>query len=128
MSSVLSAQLKKQAYKVWWWQLSGVLLVSLLSLFWGIQASWSVWVGGLIQLIPGWVLIQFGFRHAGARAAKKIVQNFFFGEFLKIGLTLLLFVVVFKFISVSIGFLFLGFGVALLMFWLAPVLIKRKTN
>jgi ATP synthase protein I len=128
MSSVLSAQIKKQAYKIWYLQLSSVFVISLLSLFWGWQAAGSVMVGGLVQLIPAWVLIQFGFRHSGARAAKKIVQGFFFGEFLKIFLTILLFVMVFKFIPVSIGFLFIGFGASLLMFWIAPVLVKRKTT
>ncbi len=126
MSSVLSAQLKSQAYKIWYLQLLGVLAVSALSFIWGWQSAYSALVGGLVQLIPAWVLIQFGFRHAGARAAKKIVQNFFFGEFLKIFLTIILFVIVFKFIPVSIGFLFIGFGASLLMFWIAPVLVKRK--
>ena len=121
MSNALSRQLKSTAYKIWAFQLIGVLAVAAVSLFWGSKSAVSVVLGGVVHLITALFLIHFGFSHSGARAAKKIVQNFFFGEFLKIIFTVALFVLVFKFLPVSIGFLFIGFGVALAMFWVGSM-------
>jgi len=77
-------------------------------------------IGGLINSIP---ILLFGgifFKTSGARAAKKALNDFYLAEFVKLLTTILLFILVFKWVQVQPLSLFLGFifaQVALLIFY-----------
>ena len=79
--------------------ISLVLLCSLLSYFiWGLDYAKSILAAGLVTIIPNIVFALKAFKYAGAKSSKLVVESFFSGVKLKMVLTALLFVLVFKFL------------------------------
>ena len=70
-------------------------------LIWDIDSAKSALLGGLIGILPNIVFALKAFRYAGAREAKKVVESFFSGIKIKMGLTALLFSLVFKFLVIE---------------------------
>lgn len=91
-------------------QLVGCLLLSVLGLFVGKIAAWSVLAGGLICVIPNAYFAWRAFRYRGARAAREILRSFYQGEAVKFVLTAVLFALVFVWLKpLSPLALFVGF-------------------
>lgn len=110
-------------------QLSTSVLMALIALVVSGQvAFWSAMLGGLVCLMPNIYFARLLFRHAGARAAKKIVNSFYQGEALKLLLTIVLFILVFKLVKVIPWLFFAAFIVAQMVFWFVPLIsnIKQK--
>lgn len=127
MTDALAVAGRKKAYQLVVTQATLVAsVVMMVFLVWGVRPGYSALLGGLIAVLPHWVFARLAFAHAGARAARQVVNGFYKGEAAKIGLTILLFVVVLKWVPVVTGALFATYGVALLAQWLAPVLNQRN--
>jgi ATP synthase protein I len=76
-----------------------VLVSSLLTYFiWGLSYAQSAFIGGLIAVIPNILFAYKAFKYAGAKSSKKVVESFFSGVKLKMGLTALLLALAFKFL------------------------------
>ncbi|MGL4734149.1 MAG: ATP synthase subunit I [Enterovibrio sp.] len=106
-------------------QLGVVVTISMLmsffvSLEWGIAA----FVGGAIYLVANGVFFFCAFLFSGARAAKKVVASFFFGEILKIVLIASLFALTFRYTKVEIFPLTLTFLLTLTGNLFAPVCLS----
>jgi F0F1-type ATP synthase assembly protein I len=56
-------------------------------------------------------------------AAKQIIRGMYRAEMIKLLLTGVLFMVVFTYLPVKVGFLFVGFVLAQLTVWFAPLII-----
>ena len=89
----------------------------------GAHEAVSAFLGGLVAILPAVSFAKLHFRHRGAGAARKIVNDFYLGEGVKIVVASLLFVFVFWYYRVSPIVFFLtysvmvmGFGFLLLMF------------
>ncbi|WP_341502566.1 ATP synthase subunit I [Gallaecimonas sp. GXIMD4217] len=127
MSDKLARPGRQVAYKLVAVQAAVVLIASCISAaVWGVQAGYSALLGGLICVLPNFVFARLAFAKAGARAAQQVVHGFYKGEALKIGLTVLLFVIVLLWVPVAMGALFATYGIGVMAQWFAPVLIQRK--
>lgn len=87
----------------------------------------SAFLGGFVAILPALIFAKLLFRYRGARAAKKIVNNFYLGEGFKISFAIFLFALVFRFYHVSAIVFFItysgmtmSFGFLLLIFGRAP--------
>ena len=93
-------------------------------LYWDVIHAQSAFCGGFISIIPNAVFAYKAFKYAGASSSKKVMESFFMGEKLKLGLTALLFALSFKFLPVAPVPLFGTFFVVMMMSLLTPVLFK----
>lgn len=87
--------------------------------------AYSALLGGLVCVIPGLVFAINVFKYRGAHAAKKIIARMYWGEALKISLTFVLFAVVFIYIPISAFPFFMTFAATQLLYWLAPLILKK---
>lgn len=104
-----------------------VVVCMTLSVFiiWDEHFAKSALIGGLIGIIPNIVFALKAFRYAGARKAKKVVESFFSGIKIKIGLTAILFSLVFKFLVIEPLPLFGMFCLVMVMPLLQPIINKE---
>ena len=123
-SNTLEKRGKIVAFKVIFAQLSVTLLVSVIALFVEMQVGFSVFVGGMVGVIPNSYFALKAFSVAGARQAQQVVKSFYLGEAIKLILTILLFILAFKFLSVNPKALFLGYALTLVVNWLAIGFLK----
>ena len=110
-------------------QLSMTMLIATIAmLFWSATAAKSALLGGLVNIVPTTYFATKLFQYQGARAARQIVNSFYKGEAMKIALTVLLFIVVFKFFNI-IPLVFLSVYIAIQMvFWFAPLIFSIEHN
>jgi len=94
-------------------------------LIWDIDSAKSALLGGLIGILPNIVFALKAFRYAGAREAKKVVESFFSGIKIKMGLTALLFSLVFKFLVIQPLPLFGMFCLVMVMPLLQPIINRE---
>jgi ATP synthase protein I len=87
------------------------------------QAAYSVLWGGMICVLANLYFARKLFASTGALAANKILQAFYWGEAVKLTLTLFLFFIGFKFGSVIPLMLLMGYIVAQISFWLASLML-----
>ncbi len=125
-TQTLAKQGKILALKVVLLQIIVVLVATVLAFYWKEVASFSIWVGGVICILPNSYFAFKAFKYAGARQAHQIVVNIYAGEAVKILLTVVLFVVAFKILSVLPGPLFLGYALALVFNWLALFIFRKS--
>ncbi len=95
-------------------------------LLWGLSHAYSVLAGGAVAIIPNLVFAYKAFQYGGARAAKKVMESFFSGVKLKLGLTAFLFALAFKFLVILPLPFFTGFCLVVVMPLLTPILLKFK--
>jgi len=101
------------------------ILITVIVFFnWGLNAAQSALCGGFISIIPNFVFAYKAFKYAGASSSKKVMESFFMGEKLKLGLTALLFALVFKFLPIAPVPLFVTFFIVMTMSLLTPILFK----
>lgn len=108
-------------------QLLFVLLISgLCAVFYGTQAAKSALLGGMVYLIPNALFAIKLFKYQGARAAKQIVNSFYKGEAIKIGLSMLLFTAVFIWVKIIPLAFFSAYILVLMTHWFAPLILVNK--
>jgi ATP synthase protein I len=120
--------LRRVAYGV---VLAQVVITALLAAIcyfpWGPQAALSVVIGGGIGVAASLALARMVFRK-GARALADLVRAFYVGEAAKIGVTIILFVVVFATMKERLvpGALFGGFAATFVAHWaILPRAMRR---
>ena len=103
---------------------------ALAAVFWGwlgVVAGYSVFIGGLICVLPNAYLGLRMLAVDAGREPERAMRAVWIGELGKLGLTAVLFGVVFATIRpLRVGLLFAGFITAQLMVWLALVAGYRK--
>lgn len=92
--------------------------------YWGFSYALSALVGGTISIIPNIVFAYKAFKYAGASSSKKVMESFYGGEKIKLGLTALLFALAFKFLVIIPVPFFITFFIAMIVSLLTPVLFK----
>jgi ATP synthase protein I len=97
-------------------------------LIYGLHEALSAWLGGMVAFIPFIIFAKKAFQYQGARAAKKIVKNFYIGEFLKIISSILLFILVFWWYKVAALVFFLTYIAVIVTHWFAPLFINNEQN
>lgn len=115
------------AKRLFLWQIMVTGLVSAVAwLLSDVQAAYSALLGGLVCVIPGQVFAYCLLKYSGAQATKHIVRGLYGGEAAKIGLSILLFALVFWTIKISALAFFITFILVQLVNWFAPLLLRDE--
>lgn len=88
-------------------------------LFAGSNAALSAAIGGGISTIASLALVGFAFRHDPQADARTVARAFYVGEAAKLGVTIVLFVIVLKFVKVTPGALFGAYVATFFVYWIA---------
>jgi ATP synthase protein I len=111
--------LRRQAYRLVFLPILVALLIGLaLLLLVGKPAGHSVMLGALVWGIPNSFVAYRLFANVSAHAANQWINSLFFAEAVKLLLTVVLFVLIIKLFTLSLGYFFVGFCVSQLLFWL----------
>ncbi len=115
----LQQRIQQQAFAVVNWQILGVILLALITLpISGVTAGLSVLAGGLAYCIPNWLFVWRVFRYSGAHQMNAFMAAFFLGEMIKLFLSAILFLLVVKYLPVSLLSTLVGFAGAIVLFWI----------
>ncbi|BDM66196.1 ATP synthase subunit I [Shewanella sp. NFH-SH190041] len=93
---------------------------------WGVQFGWSAFAGAVIAVLPNFVFATLAFSHSGASSAGKVLKAFYWGEAVKLLLTIVLFSLVFIYMEVAFMPLFVCYSLALIVHWAAPLYFKQS--
>ncbi len=111
--------IQSEAYRIVLLQLVGVFILSILALILaGKKSGFSVFAGGMAYGLPNLVFVWLVFRYVGAQQMNKFVTAFFFGEMLKLALSAVLFLVIVKYLPVSLSSELFGYVGAIISFWI----------
>ncbi len=127
MSKILARRGRWSAYKLVLMQaaMAGGASVFFFAM-WGVQSGLSALAGGAIAVLPNFVFATLAFSHTGASSAGKVMKTFYWGEAVKLLLTIAMFSLVF--INWKVGFmpLFVCYTLALTVHWTAPLFFKQS--
>lgn len=127
MSEILASRGRYSAYKLVLFQTVIAGLFSFLFfIIWGVQSGVSALAGTIIAVLPNFVFATLAFSHAGASNSAKVIKSFYWGEAMKLLLTVVLFSLVFNSINIAFMPLFICYLLALLVHWTAPLYFKQK--
>jgi len=115
----LKKLIQNQAYAIVLWQLGVSCLLALFALFLGGRTiGFSVLMGSMAYCLPNLLFVWRVFRYSSAHEMAKFMAAFFMGEMLKLILSAILFLVIVKYLPVSLLSVLVGFIVAILAFWI----------
>ena len=102
-----------------------IILVSvILFLFNQINFGYSFFIGGIAWILPNLYFAHKVFIEMRPQQSRQIVRNFYLGEFSKIVLTGIIFIVSVKLLPLSIVSFLTGFIFAQIVFWLIASNVK----
>lgn len=104
-------------------QIVGIVVATMICLWLrGLFFAKSVCLGGFLCFIPQWVFARLWLAYYKASAAPKLVVMFYIGEVIKLLLTGFLFIGMYKYITLDVIGCLVGFVVAQVAFWIAPLI------
>jgi ATP synthase protein I len=114
----LQKLVQNQAYRIVFLQLAGVIVLASLALILnGTQSGLSVLLGGLAYVVSNLLFVWGVFRFVGAQQMNLFVAAFFLGEAVKLVLSAILFLVIVKYLPVSLLSVLIGYIGAIVLFW-----------
>ena len=127
MSKILARRGRWSAYKLVLMQaaVAGGTSVFFFAL-WGVQYGLSALAGGAIAVLPNFVFATLAFSHTGASSSAKVVKDFYWGEAVKLLLTIAMFSIAFIKLKVVYMPLFVCYTLALVVHWTAPLYFKQS--
>ncbi|UXM82547.1 ATP synthase subunit I [Shewanella seohaensis] len=127
MSKVLARRGRWSAYKLVLMQAAVAGGVSIVFFaVWGAQYGYSALAGGAIAVLPNFVFATLAFSHTGASSAGKVMKTFYWGEAVKLLLTIAMFSLVFINLQVAFLPLFVCYMLTLIVHWTAPLYFKQS--
>lgn len=115
----LKSLIQHEAYRLVFWQMGGVVVLSLVFLvFTDLMNAFSVLAGGMAYGLPNLIFVWRVFRYAGAQQMTQFLAAFFAGETIKLILSAVLFLVIVKYLPVSLLSTLIGFVGAIVSFWI----------
>lgn len=127
MSKVLARRGRWSAYKLVMMQAAMAGGVSIVFFaVWGAQFGLSALAGGAIAVLPNFVFATLAFSHTGASSAGKVMKTFYWGEAVKLLLTIAMFSLVFINLKVVFMPLFVCYVATLFVHWTAPLYFKQS--
>tara|TARA_B100000700_G_scaffold243539_1_gene271476 strand:- start:3 stop:389 length:387 start_codon:yes stop_codon:yes gene_type:complete len=91
------------------------------------DAATAAFMGSLSAIIPNALFGWIAFRYAGARANQQVVKSFFVGEGVKLILTAVMLSLVLLLTDSNALWLLVGFILAVVAQWIAPILFLKST-
>lgn len=111
--------IQNEAYRIVFLQLAGVLVLSILaSITSSISSGYSVFAGGMAYGLPNLFFVWRVFRYAGAQQMTQFMAAFMLGEAIKLILSGILFLLIVKYLPVSLLSVLIGFIGAIVSFWI----------
>jgi len=111
-----------EAYRLVIGQLLGVVILAVLALLIrGMTSSLSVLAGGLAYGLANLVFVWRVFRYASANQMPQFMLAFFMGEMFKLIFSAILFVMIVKWLPVSLLSVLVGFVGAIVSFWIVCI-------
>lgn len=120
--------IRKQANKLIFLQISIVVVLAIL--WWGfkdIKYSYSALLGGMACIFPSWYFIHKFFKNR-QRSPQTILKDFYVGEMLKLFLSVVLLVLIVKYIPVHLLAVITGYIAACLAVWGMPFLLIKQNS
>lgn len=115
----LQNRVQSEAYKIVLLQLASVLILACFAfLFGGKVVGFSVLAGGLAYALPNLIFVWRVFRFVGAQQMTQFVLAFFIGEMMKMFISAILFLIIVKYLPVSLLSELIGFIGAIVSFWI----------
>jgi ATP synthase protein I len=105
-----------------------IIFSSIVWIHWGLRSAVSIFVGGMICVLPNIYLYMRVFSYFGAQQAQKIANAFYWGEMIKLVMTAGLFTGAFFLPYLIPLWLFIGYILAQFGFWLGPILMGFWKN
>ncbi len=130
----LQKKIQYQAFRIVYWQMAGVLVFALLALsIRGLMSGFAVLAGGVAYGLPTFLFAWLIFRFVGAQQVAQFMTAFFLGEMIKLILAAMLFIVIVKYLPVSLLSVLIGFIGAIVSFWVAcmwlfSIEVKRTSS
>jgi len=119
MATSLRKLIQHEAYHLVVLQLFGVILLAVIALLIkGKISGFSVFAGGMAYGLPNLVFVWRVFRYSGAQQMTQFMVAFFIGEMVKLFLSAILFIVIVKYLPVSLLSVLVGFIGAIISFWI----------
>lgn len=114
--------IQRQAFAIVFWQLICVIALTLIAfILFNSIIAFSVLAGGLSYGIGNLIFVWRVFRYAGAQEMNQFAFAFMAGEALKLILSAILFLVIVKYLPVSLLSVLIGFIGAIVSFWLVCI-------
>lgn len=118
----LKTMVQQEAYRIVLLQLTGVAAISLLSLILaGKTSGFSALLGGLAYGLPNLVFVWRVFKFSGASQMVQFMAAFFIGEMLKLALSAILFLLIVKYLPISLLSVLVGYIAGIVSFWIASL-------
>jgi ATP synthase protein I len=126
VQQTLSPQPLKIAYQLVALQGVFVIIVAILAYRWGIQAAYSVFLGGVVLILPNiWFAHRFIHRWR-TRSIKQLASGLYLGELIKLLICGFLSAIFVKLVALDYRAFLLGLVSAQILYWiLAPVMMYR---
>lgn len=116
--TIVQKKLQREALKLVFWQLIITMVLSLvIMLIAGLNKGLSTLLGGSSYVLPNVIFAWRVFSYTGPRLSDRFMINFLLGEFTKLILSAILFILIVKYLSVNMIFVMLGYAIAIFSFW-----------
>lgn len=127
MSKVLVRRGRRSAYKL---VLIQAAVVGILSIFffvvWGAQSGLSASAGSITVVLPNFVFATLAFSYMGASSSAKVMQTFYWGEAVKLLLTIVLFSLAFGLFKVEFWPFFICYALGVIVPLKASLYFKQN--
>ncbi len=111
-----------------WFRLQLIIITAAVLLFWffqGIDFAKAVILGALVCMLPNVLFARWWFLRFKASDPSRLLKYFYLGEIGKLCLIGILFLLVLKFLTLNVLGCLVGFIIAQLAFWVAPLVLKH---
>ncbi len=116
--TTVQKSLQRQALKLVFWQLIITMALSLvILLIEGLQKGLSTLLGGSAYILPNFIFAWRIFSHSGPGFSERFMVQFLLGEFTKLILSAVLFILIVKYLPINVVFALAGFTIAIFSFW-----------
>lgn len=128
-SQALNKLVQNEAYRIVFLQLTGVIVLAFLALLLnGTTSGFSVLLGGLAYGLANLLFVWRVFRYSRAAQMTQFVLAFFLGEMLKLVLSAVLFLMIVKYLPVSLLSVLVGYIGAIVSFWIVCFSLFTKNG
>jgi len=120
-------KVRHKIYKILGFQLIMLILLAMvISFSWDLKSAYSTLLGGIAYLFPSVFLMAKLFFSKKNRNSATILIDFYSGELVKLLLSFVLLILLFKFIPSKIIFILIGYGTASLSYLFLPIVSCLK--
>lgn len=116
--ATVQKSLQREALKLVFWQLIITMVLSVIILLVeGLNKGLSTFLGGSSYILPNFVFAWRIFSHSGPGLSERFMIHFLLGELAKLILSAVLFILIVKYLPVTIVFVLAGYAIAIFSFW-----------